>query len=48
MALNLNISYKKMSNFVSFLLPELYLVIKLRSFDFENHYNNLIFFDKKK
>ena len=37
-----------MSDFVSFPLLGFTLVIKLRNFDFESHWNTLIFFDKKK
>ena len=37
----------KMPDFVSFLLPGLTLVIKLRNFDFGSHWNVLILFDKK-
>ena len=44
---DLNMSYGKMSDFVSFPLPESTLVIKLRNFDFESYWNILIFFDKK-
>ena len=36
-----------MSYFVSFSLLGFTFVIKLRSFDFESHYNSLIFSDKK-
>ena len=36
-----------MSDFVSFLLFGFTVVIKLRNFDFECHWNALIFFDKK-
>ena len=36
-----------MSDFVSFPLLEFTLVIKLRNFYFEGHYNTLILFDKK-
>ena len=36
-----------MSDFVSFPLLGFTLVIKLRNFDFESHWNTLIFFDKK-
>ena len=45
---DLNISYEKMSDFVSFALLGFTLVIKLRKFDFESHWNTLIFFDKEK
>ena len=44
---DLNISHGKMSDFVSFPLLGFTLVIKLRKFDFESHWNTLIFFDKK-
>ena len=44
---DLNISHGKMSDFVSFPLLGFTLVIKLRNFDFESHWNTLIFFDKK-
>ena len=40
-----NMSQEKMSDFVSFLLFGFTLVIKLRSFDFESHWNTLIFSD---
>ena len=43
----LNMSYGKLSDFVSFLLLEFTLIIKLRNFDFENHCNTLRFFGKK-
>ena len=36
-----------MSDFASFPLLAFTLVIKLRNFDFESHWNTLIFFDKK-
>ena len=36
-----------MSDFLSFALFGFTLVIKLRNFDFESYWNNLIFFDKK-
>ena len=35
----------KMSGFISFLLLGSTLVIKLRSFDFETHWNTLLFYD---
>ena len=47
MASNLNMSHRKMSDLVSFLLFGFILVIKLRNFDFEGHSNALMFFDKK-
>ena len=37
MTSDLDMSHEKMSDFVSFLLFGFVLVIKLRSFDFENH-----------
>ena len=37
----------KMSDFVSFLLVGFSLVLKFRNFNFETHWNILIFFDKK-
>ena len=45
---DLNTSHGKMSDFVSFPLFGFTLVIKLRNFDFERHWNALIYFDKKK
>ena len=47
MASDWNMSRGKMSDFVSFPLFGFTLVIKLRNFDFESHWNTLIFFDKK-
>ena len=44
---DLNISHGKMSDFVSFPLFGLTLVIKLINFDFQSHWSTLIFFDKK-
>ena len=44
---DLNMSHGKMSDFVPFPLFRFALVIKLRNFDFEGHWNTLIFFDKK-
>ena len=44
---DLNICHGKMSDFVSFPLLGFTLVIKLRNFDFESHWNTLMFFDKK-
>ena len=44
---DLNMSHGKMSDFVSFLLLGFTLVITLRNFDFESHWNTLILFDKK-
>ena len=43
---NLNMSYGKMPDFVLFPLFGFTLVIKQRNFDFESHWNTLIFFDK--
>ena len=40
---DLNMSHGKMPDFVSFPLPGITLVIKLRNFDFESHRNTLIF-----
>ena len=37
----------EMADFVSFPLSGFTLVIKLRNFDFESHWNTSIFFDKK-
>ena len=37
----------KMSDFVSFPLLGFTSVMKLRNFDFESHWNVLVFFDKK-
>ena len=45
---DLNTSRGKISEFVSFQLLELTLVIKLRYFDFESHWNTLICCDKKR
>ena len=42
------VSQGKMSDFVSFPLFRFILVMNLRSFDFEGHWNTLIFFDIKK
>ena len=44
---DMNMYHKKMSDFLSFALFGFTLVIKLRNFDFESYWNNLIFFDKK-
>ena len=47
---DLNMSHGKMSDSVSFSLFGFTLVIKLRNFDFQSHWNTLIFFfflDKK-
>ena len=45
---DLNMTHEIMSAFVSFLLTGLSLVIKLRNFDLESHWNTLIFFDSKR
>ena len=45
MTSDLNMSHGKMSDFVSFLLFGYTLAIKLRNFDFESHWNTLIFSD---
>ena len=42
--LNMSHGLMEMSNFVSFPLFGLSLVIKLRNFDFESHWNTLLFF----
>ena len=47
MVSDLNMSYGKIPVFVSFPLLGFVLVIKLRNFDFESHWNTLIFFDTK-
>ena len=44
---DLNMSYEKISDFISFLLLGFHSVIKLKNFDFQSHWNTLIFFDKK-
>ena len=44
---DLTMSYEKMPDLVSLPLFEFTVVIKLRNFDFESHWNTLIFFDKK-
>ena len=44
---DLNISHGKMSDFVSFPFFGFTLVIKLRNFDFECHWNTSLFFDEK-
>ena len=46
MVSDLDVSLKKMSDFVSLPLFGFTLVIKLRNFDFDGHLNALIFFDK--
>ena len=43
-----NMSNEKMSDFVSFPLFGFTLVIKLRKFNFERHWNNSSFFDQKR
>ena len=45
--LDFNMSHRKMSGCVSFPLFGGTLVIKLRNFNFESHWNSLILFDKK-
>ena len=47
MILDLTMSHEKMSNFGSFSLFGFTSVIILRNFNFENHRNTLILFDKK-
>ena len=44
---DLNISYGKMSDFVSFPLFRVTLVMKLRNLNFKVRENTLIFFDKE-
>ena len=44
---DLIMSHRKISDFVSFLLSGFTLVIKLTDFNFESHWNTLIFFNKK-
>ena len=44
----MNMSHRKMSDFVSFSLFGITLAIKLRNFDLESHRNILIFFNKKR
>ena len=44
---DLNMSHRKMSDFVLFLWLRFTLVLKLRNFDFESHWNTLIYLDKK-
>ena len=44
---DLNMSHGKMFDFISFSLFGFTLVIKMRNFDFESHWNTLIFFYKK-
>ena len=45
---DLNMSHEEMSDFVLFPLFGFTLVIKLRNFDIESHWNAWIFFDKKR
>ena len=45
---DLNMSLGKMSDFVPFPLLGFTLVIKLKNFDFESHWNTLIYLDKKR
>ena len=45
---DLNMSHKKMSGFVPFLLFRFALVIELINFGFERHSNTLMFFEKEK
>ena len=45
---DLNMPHEKMSDFVLFLWFGFTLVIKLRNFDFESHWNTSIYFDKKR
>ena len=47
MVLDLNMSHRRMSDFVSFPFFNFTLVIKLRKFDFKGHQNALILFDKE-
>ena len=47
MVSDLNMSLGKMSGFVSFPFFGFTLVIKLRNYDFESHWNTLIYFDEK-
>ena len=47
MVSDLNMSHGKMFDFVLFPLFWFTLIIKPKNFDFENHGNTLIFFDKK-
>ena len=43
----LNISHRKMSDFISFSLFGFTLVVKLRNFNFKSHWDILIFLTKK-
>ena len=45
---DLNMSYGKMFDFVSFPFCGFTVVIKLKNFHLKNHQNTLIFFDKKR
>ena len=45
---DVNIFHSKMSDFVSIPLFGFTLVIKLRNFDFESHWNISLFFDKER
>ena len=45
---DLNMFHGKMAAFVSFSFFAFTLVIKLKNFDFESHWNTLIFFDQQK
>ena len=47
MTSNLKMSHGKMADVVSFALFGFNLVIEFRNFDFESHWNTLVFFDKK-
>ena len=47
MTSDLNTSHGKMSDFVSFLSLGFHSVIRMRNFEFESHWNSLIYFDKK-
>ena len=48
MVSDLNMANEKMSDFVSFPLFGFTLVVKLRNFDFESHWNILIIFGKER
>ena len=47
MASDFNMPHGKMSDFVLFPFFGFTLVIKLKNFHFESHWNTLIYFDKK-
>ena len=47
MVSDMNMSHGKMSDFISFPFFWFTLVIKLTNFDFESHWNTLMFFGKK-